>query len=108
MNRSLSICFIHACLILACVSCKEDRNLVEKRETQQKEITRLKIELDLIEVKLKNMPPDMSKELANAQMEVTAQTADVANLEEQVAKLMATKRTIQIEFDAYKEKFPIK
>jgi chromosome segregation ATPase len=107
MKYPLSICLIPVFIALACVSCGDDPQLVEKREKQKAEITRLQGELALIEEKLKTIPPDVSAELEAAKQEVATQIADIASLEEQVSALAAAKRSLQSEFDAYKAKYPI-
>ena len=93
---------------LTCLSCgkKEDPQLLEKREQQKVEIARLKGELALLEERLKNLPPDLTVELANTTEQVAQQAADVAKLESQAADLEARKRALQKEFDAYRAKYP--
>ena len=96
------------CLAMACSACGDKPELVEQREKQQVEITRLRGELAVLEEKLKNMPPDVSKELAEAKKEAETQAADVAKLEAEVAALESRKRTLQNEYDDYRKQFPIK
>ena len=95
-------------LALSCASCSDDPKLVEKREKQKAEISRLKGELALIDEKLKNLPPDVSADLAEAKQLSEKQSAEVAALETEVAALDAKKRSLQSEFDAYKIKYQIK
>lgn len=89
-------------------SCGEDPLLVEKREKQKAEITRLKGELSLIEEKLKNVPPDVSAELAAAKQLHEKQSAEVENLDKEIASLETRKRTLQAEYDAYRIKYQVK
>ena len=93
---------------LACASCSDDPKLVEKREKQKAEISRLKGELALIDEKLKSLPPDVSADLADAKQLSEKQSAEVAGLETEVATLEAKKRSLQSEFDSYKVKYQIK
>jgi len=93
---------------LCCVSCSEDPKLVEKREKQKAEITRLKGELALIDEKLKNLPPDVSSELVEAKKLSEQQSAEVAVLESEVVGLESRKRALQSEFDAYQRKYEVK
>ena len=95
-------------IALSCASCGDDPKLLEKREQQKAEITRLKGELALIEEKLKNLPPDVSTDLTEAKKLSDKQTAEVAELEKEVAGLDARKRLLQSEFDAYKAKYELK
>jgi chromosome segregation ATPase len=104
-RRSFSILILVA---LACASCSDDPKLVEKREQQKAEIARLKGELALIDEKLKNLPPDVSADLAVAKQLAEKQAAEVAGLENEVADLEARKRALQSEFDAYRAKYQIK
>lgn len=89
-------------------SCGDDPAMVEKREKQKTEITRLKGELNLIEEKLKNMPGDVSEELAKARKSGEQQAEEIAKLEAEVAALDARKRTLQSEFDSYRAKYQAK
>jgi hypothetical protein len=82
--------------------------MVEKREKQKAEITRLKGELALIEEKLKNQPPDVSADLAEAKKHFEKQTAEVVGLKGEVVGLDARKRSLQAEFDAYQSKYQAK
>ena len=94
--------------LLSVVSCSEDPKLVEKREKQKVEITRLKGEVALIDEKLKNLPPDVSGELAEARQVSEKQSAEVAKLEAEVASLDSRKRALQAEFDTYRLKYQVK
>ena len=94
--------------ILCCPSCGDDPKLVEKRDKQRAEIARLKGEIALIEEKLKNMPPDVTAELATARKRADEQAAEVAKLETEVAELEARKRAMQAEFDTYRAKYQLK
>ncbi len=94
--------------LLTFVSCGEDPKLIDKREKQKIEITQLKGDVALIDEKLKNLPPDVSSELAAIKQVSEKQSADVAKLEAEVASLDARKRTLQSEFDAYRVKYQMK
>ncbi len=94
--------------LITLTSCSEDPKLVEKREKQRAEITRLKGDVALIEEKLKNLPPDVSADLAEAKVTSEKQTAEVARLESEVAALDARKRALQKEFDLYQAKYQAK
>ena len=93
---------------LLCCSCGDDPQMVEKRDRQRAEIARLKGEIALIEEKLKSMPPDVSEELEAARKRTAAQTAELADLEKEIAGLEARKRAIQSEFDSYRAKYQLK
>jgi len=93
--------------LLLCAGC-DSKELVQKREQQQVEITRLRGELKLIDEKLKNMPPDRSKELAAAKEQEEAQLAEIKALESEVADLEERKRELQSEFESYRAKYPVK
>lgn len=101
-------CSLAVLFVLSCASCGDDPKLVEKREQQKAEITRLKGELALIDEKLKNLPPDVSADLAEAKTLSGKQTAEVAGLETEIAGLEARKRSLQDEFDAYRAKYQVK
>ena len=95
-------------LALSCASCSDDPKLVEQREKQKAEISRLKGELALIDEKLKSLPPDVSTDLVEAKKVSEKQSAEVAVLETDVAALEEKKRSLQSEFDGYKIKYQIK
>lgn len=95
-------------VVVAASSCKEDPQLVERREQQKIEIVRLTGELALLEEKLKSLPPDMSGQLAKAEAQLAEQTEEITELETQTAELTAKKRALQKEFDTYRAKYPAK
>jgi len=103
--RSYSLALL---LALSCSSCSDDPKLVEKREKQKAEISRLKGELALIDEKLKNLPPDVTPDLAEAKLLAEKQSAEVAGLETEVAALEAKKRSLQGEFESYRTKYQVK
>lgn len=96
------------CLMLALCSCKEDPELVRKREEQQSEIKRLQGELEVIQEKLKDIPPDKTKELIEAKGEADAQVHEIERLEKEVAALDVKKKEIEGKFSDYKKKYPLK
>ena len=108
MKLFFRACSLAVLFSLSCASCGDDPKLVEKREKQKAEIIRLKGELALIDEKLKNLPPDVSADLAIARTLSEKQSAEVAGLETEVAALEAKKRSLQDEFDAYRAKYQVK
>ncbi|MES2922915.1 MAG: hypothetical protein V4819_15275 [Verrucomicrobiota bacterium] len=95
-------------LALSCASCSDDPKLVEKREKQKAEISRLKGELALIDEKLQSLPPDVSADLVEAKQLAEKQATEMAGLETEVAALETRKRALQNEFDAYRAKYRVK
>lgn len=108
MTSPLHPSFLAVLLAITCTSCGDDPQLVEKREKQKSEITRLKGELALIDEKLKNLPPDVSSELTEAKQLSVKQTAEVESLETEVAALEAKKRSLESEYEAYQAKYQVK
>lgn len=102
---SYTVLFASAC---GSISCSEDPKLVEKREKQKIEITRLTGELALVNEKLKNVPPDVADKLAEAKKLSEKQKAEVATLETEIAALEAKKRSLKGEFEAYQAKYQVK
>jgi peptidoglycan hydrolase CwlO-like protein len=88
-------------------SCGEDPKLIEKKNTQDAEISRLKGEVALVEEKLKNLPPDVSEELQEKRKEISDQQAEIKKLEMEIQEQQERKNTLQREFDAYKAKYKI-
>lgn len=95
-------------VIVACASCGEDPGLVAKRDAQKSELARLNGELALIQEKLKNMPPDVSEDLEKAKVLEEQKSAEIEQLEGELADLTERKRALQAEFDAYRAKYQIK
>ena len=93
---------------LFATSCKEDPQLVAKREQQKTEIVRLTGELALLEEKLKSLPEDVSPQLAKAEDLLKEQTEELTKLEAETAELEAKRSALQKEFDAYRAKYPAK
>jgi peptidoglycan hydrolase CwlO-like protein len=89
-------------------SCGDDPAMVEKREKQKTEISRLKGELNLIEEKLKNIPGDVSEELTKARKDAEQQAEEIAKLEAEITALDTRKRTLQSDFDSYRAKYQAK
>lgn len=96
------------CLLVAICSCKENPELVRKREEQRTEIKRLEGELSLIEEQLKDIPPDRTKELIIAKGEADAQAVEIEKLEKEVAILDARKKELEGKFADYRRKYPVK
>ncbi len=93
---------------LLCISCdKDDPALIEKKNAQASEITRLKGEIALLEEKLRNLPPDVSDELERKRGEVAKQQAAIDQLETGIREQEQRKNALQREFDAYKAKYGI-
>lgn len=82
--------------------------MVAKREKQRAEIIQLKGDLALVDEKLKDVPPDVSEELAETKKQVEQASAKVSELETEVATLEAKKRAVQDEFDTYRVKYQAK
>ncbi|RYD21683.1 MAG: hypothetical protein EOP88_10495 [Verrucomicrobiaceae bacterium] len=107
MTSPSPIYVLAAIVAVACSSC-EDPKLVEKRDKQKAEITRLKGEVALIEEKLKTLPPDVSADLAEAKKVSARQNAEVEALETEVASLETKKLALEKEFEAYQIKYKAK
>lgn len=97
-----------ACFLLLACSCKENPELVRKREEQRAEIKRLQGELAVVEEKLKDIPPDRTKELVIAKGEADAQASEIETLEKEVATLDAKKKELEAKFADYRRKYPVK
>jgi chromosome segregation ATPase len=97
-----------ACLLLSLCSCKENPELLRKREEQRAEIKRLEGELAVIEEKLKDIPPDRTKELLLAKAEADTQASEIETLEKEVATLDAKKKELEAKFADYRRKYPVK
>lgn len=93
---------------MLCISCEDDPKLVEKQAQQNLEITRMNGEIVLLEEKIKNLPPDVSKELVQTEQQVKEQAAEVAKLEAEITELESRKRSMQSEFDSYRAKYQLK
>jgi len=102
--RVCSLAVIPTLFLVAC----ESKELTRKKEQQNIEITRLKGELDLIEEKLRNLPPDKTSELAAAEVEAESQKEEVKELEAEVTALEAKKRDLEKQFEDYKRKYVIR
>lgn len=106
MNLTQSTCLVVFASLLM-VSC-EDPKLVAKRDQQKIEIARLKGELALVEERLKNLPPDVSGDLAAARSLSAQRKTEVASLEKTVSELESKKRLIEKDFEEYRTKYQIK
>jgi Tfp pilus assembly protein PilN len=95
-------------LLLSLCACKDNPELVRKREEQRTEIKRLEGELSVLEEKLKDIPPDRTKELILAKGEADAQTVEIEKLEQEVTVLDARKKELETRFSEYRRKYPLK
>ncbi len=103
-----SIPHLALCLALCSVSCKDNPELVEKSAAQRAEISRLELEIGLLEQKLKDTPPDVSSELKDLEELASQQTAVIGKLETELTDLRFRKKSVQEEFDRYKLTYRIK
>jgi peptidoglycan hydrolase CwlO-like protein len=90
------------------ISCGDDPKLVEQRDRQHSEISQLKKELGVITERLKNIPPDVTRELAEARSLDEKQSAEVAALESEIAVLEADHSSQQKKFESYQMKYRLK
>lgn len=95
-------------ILFTLTACGEDPKLVEKREKQRVEIEKLKGEVALIDEKLKDLPPDVSSELPEAQKIFDKQSSDITRLEAEIAALENQKRNLQADYDSYRAKYQLK
>ena len=104
---SRPIRLIASCLLLIPLSsCKDDPILVRKREEQRAEISRLEVEVAALEARLKDVPPDRSKELADSRAVAETQQAEIRKLEMQAADLEARKKELEAKLADQRLKFP--
>jgi cell division protein FtsB len=88
-------------------SCRENPELVRKREEQRAEIKRLEGEIALIDEKLKAIPVIHEDDLAKARKELESQKHETARLEQEISDLEGRKRQLEKEFAAYKVKYRV-
>jgi septal ring factor EnvC (AmiA/AmiB activator) len=88
-------------------SCREDPDLLRKRDAQKAEIAALQSELALVDAKLATMPEDVSGELEKVRLETVANEKEIARLEAELEALAGRKRGLQAEFDSYRAKYPV-
>jgi septal ring factor EnvC (AmiA/AmiB activator) len=89
------------------ISCGDDPQLVAKHESQKIELARLQEELAVTEREIKNLPPDVSKELVELRAQVDAQIEEVTRLESEIARLEASRDELKEQYDQYRQKYPI-
>jgi septal ring factor EnvC (AmiA/AmiB activator) len=94
-------------LPLVLSACRENPELVRKREEQRAEIKRLEGEIALMEEKLKNIPETREEDLAKARQELEAQNQESTRLEQDISGLESRKRQLEKEFTDYKVKYRV-
>ncbi len=94
-------------IFLACASCKDDPDLVAKRDRQGIEIARLQGEVALAQERIKNMPEDMGDELTVAETQLQELALEANRLDSEIAELQGRKAELERDFAAYKEKYPL-
>ena len=104
MSRPLAV----AGLGLLLCACGEDPELVRKRDQQRAEISKLEGELAVLQERLKDVPPDQSKDLAKLKADSEANRDEIAKLEAEVAGLEKEKASLEKEFAAYQRKYVVR
>lgn len=97
-----------ALLALPLSSCKDDPELVRKREEQRAEMNKLDGELKILQEKLDQIPRDRSSELTKLQRETEDNKASIETLEREVASLEGDKAAVEKELAAYKRKYALR
>lgn len=101
----MALAAITACIL---VSCKDDPELIAKREQQRAEINKLEGELSLLGEKLKNAPTDRRQELIQTQTKAQQLEKQVAELEGDIATLETRKKTLEDELRDYQREYPLR
>jgi len=86
----------------------EDPKLVKRHGEQQVEIARLTGELALLQERLKNLPPDQSKELSKTVAESAKLEVERTRLEGEVVVLESEHKELLEQFEDYKRKYAIR
>ncbi|BCU77199.1 hypothetical protein [Luteolibacter sp. LG18] len=108
MTHRILTVFALAAASFSAVSCKDNPELVRQRDEQAAEIKRLEGELAVLDEKTKDVPPDRTKDLAEAKARATVQAAEIERLEKEVATMEARKRELDATFSAYRVKYQVK
>jgi len=103
-----SACHWLPLLALTLGSCRENPELVRKREEQRSEIKRLEGEIALIQEKMKDFPASLDTDVANARKTLDSQSAEIARLEQEIPALEDRKRALEKEFASYRAKYRVK
>jgi cell division protein FtsB len=88
-------------------ACRENPELVRKREEQRAEIKRLEGEIALIDEQLKAIPVIHEEDLAKARKELESQKQETTRLEQEISDLEGRKRQLEKEFTDYKVKYRV-
>lgn len=107
MKLGLTAIYALTMVFLACASCKDDSELVAKRDRQRTEIARLQGEVALAQERLKNMPEDKGEELKMAEKQLNELALEANRLDSEVSELQERKADLEKEFARYKEKYPL-
>ena len=100
-------CSLAILMSFVCTSCGDDPNLAKKREMQKAEISRLKADLAVIDEMHKNLPPDVTKDLAEVKQLAATQSAEVTGLKSELAEMEARKKSVKSELETFQTKFRI-
>lgn len=94
-------------VFFACTSCKDDPELIAKREQQRTEIARLQGEVALAKERLGHMPKDKGAQLKMAEKQLQELALEANKLEAEVSEMQRRKADLEKEFAQYKEKYPL-
>ncbi len=108
MQRTQTQVLLLVLPVFFAVSCKDDPELIRKRDEQRLEIGKLEAELAVLDDRLDNAPEDRSEELKALRERTEQNRTEIAELEKELADLSAKRRAMEGEFSSYKAKYPLK
>lgn len=109
MFREVKLYQVLSPVLIAAVlcSCGDDPEKVNKRKLQDAQIADLNAQIESLQLKLQNAPPDKSAELNKALAEQKKLEEEIADFEKQIADLDARKRDLAQDLEAYKKKYSV-
>jgi chromosome segregation ATPase len=101
-------CLRPAALLVLCAflsACGDDPELVRKREEQRAEISKLQGELEILQEKMEQIPPDRSAEVEQLKQDAETNRSQIATLESEVEALEKEKAEVEKQHEAYRRKY---
>jgi outer membrane murein-binding lipoprotein Lpp len=105
--KSITLHAAVAAFAITLSSC-DSPELVQKRDQQAIEITKLRGEVAVLEERLKDLPPDRTSDVAAIEEETKKQQSEISKLESEIKDLETKKESVQKDFDEYKRKYVIR
>jgi septal ring factor EnvC (AmiA/AmiB activator) len=101
-------CVAALVICVAMSSCGDDPELVRKRDEQRAEIAKLNGQLELLQEKMEQIPPDRGAKIEELKLQAEENRTQIAALEAEIEGLQKQKADVEKQHQAYRRKYVAK